>query len=65
MGSAIRFTSRNAYDRMNKTRAMGKRNDAPPMMVVFKNSFRVSFHLNTIIEADTGIRVTNPPQLGG
>jgi hypothetical protein len=49
---------------MNKTRAMGKRNDAPPMMVVFKNSFRVSFHLNTIIEADTGIRVTNPRRVG-
>ena len=42
MGSAIRLTSRNAYDMMKMTRATGSRNEAPPMIVVFKNSFKGS-----------------------
>ena len=55
--------SRNAYDNINTTRATGKRNDAPPMIVVFNNSFRVSFHLDTIIKTDAEIRLTNPNQV--
>jgi hypothetical protein len=51
MGSAIRLTSRNAYDMMKMTRATGSRNEAPPMIVVFKNSFKGSFHLNNVIDA--------------
>ena len=48
---AIRLTSRNAYDMMKMTRATGSRNEAPPMIVVFKNSFKGSFHLNNVIDA--------------
>src|SRR4029077_19930129 len=51
MGSAIRLTSRNAYDMMKMTRATGSRNEAPPMIVDFKNSFKGSFHLNNVIDA--------------
>ena len=51
MGSAIRLTSRNAYDMMKMTMATGSRNEAPPMIVVFKNSFKGSLNLNNVIEA--------------
>ena len=51
MGSAIRLTSRNAYDKIKMTMATGSRNDAPPMIVVLKNSLKVCFQLNKVIEA--------------
>ena len=36
---------------MKMTRATGSRNEAPPMIVVFKNSFKGSLNLNNVIEA--------------
>jgi hypothetical protein len=36
---------------MKMTRATGSRNEAPPMIVVFRNSFKGSFHLKNVIDA--------------
>ena len=50
MGSAIRLTSRNAYDKTKMTMATGSKNDAPPMSVVLTNSLKVPFKRNEVIE---------------
>jgi hypothetical protein len=52
MGSAIRLTSRNAYDKIKMMMATGSRNDAPPMIVVLRSSLKVFFQLNKVIEAE-------------
>src|SRR6516165_1182075 len=50
MGSAIRLTSRNAYDKTKMTMATGSKNDAPPMSVVLTNSLKVPFKRTEVIE---------------
>ena len=52
MGSAIRLTSRSAYDKTKMTIATGSKNDAPPMSVVLTNSLKVPFKRNEVIDAE-------------